>query len=77
MSRQNIALPQVRRFLETKRTDLWWLQPVFTLLGLLTFVVYSTWAAFQGENYFLGGFTSQAQGLQGRCFSNRQSVWSR
>ena len=55
MSRQNIALPQVRRFLETKRTDLWWLQPVFTLLGLLTFVVYSTWAAFQGENYFLGG----------------------
>lgn len=34
---------------------MWWLQPVFTLLGLLTFVVYSTWAAFQGENYFLGG----------------------
>ncbi len=55
MSRPNIALPQARGFLETKRTDTWWLQPVATLLGLLAFIVYSTWAAFQGAHYFLGG----------------------
>ena len=36
---------------ETMRRDLWWLQPVLTFLGLGAFVVYSTWAAFQGEHY--------------------------
>jgi hypothetical protein len=41
--------------LETTRKDNWWIQPVVTLAGLLTFVIYSTWAAFQGKNYFLGG----------------------
>jgi hypothetical protein len=41
--------------LETKRKDNWWIQPVVTLAGFLTFVIYSTWAAFQGKNYFLGG----------------------
>ena len=55
MSGTNLSLPQVRGFLETTRKDNWWIQPVVTLAGLLTFVIYSTWAAFQGKNYFLGG----------------------
>ncbi|HIB00727.1 MAG TPA: succinate dehydrogenase, partial [Phycisphaerales bacterium] len=34
---------------------MWWLQPIIVFIGLSTFVVYSTWAAFQGENYFFDG----------------------
>lgn len=38
------------------RKDGWWIAPLLTFLVLGTFVVYSTWAAFQGEHYrFLGG----------------------
>ncbi|MSU24939.1 MAG: succinate dehydrogenase, partial [Opitutus sp.] len=39
-----------RRFGETSRTDAWWLQPLATFAGLSAFVVYSTWAAFQGTH---------------------------
>jgi len=38
-------------FLETSRRDSWWIGPFFTAIGLLAFVVYSTWAAFQNEYY--------------------------
>ena len=38
-------------FLETSRRDFWWIGPFFTAIGLLSFVVYSTWAAFQNEHY--------------------------
>lgn len=55
VSRSPISLPQVRGFLQTNRRDLWWLQPTATLLGLLAFIVYSTWGALQGTHYFLGG----------------------
>ena len=36
------------RFGRTMRRDLWWLQPLLTSAGLGAFVVYATWAAFQG-----------------------------
>jgi len=36
----------------TLRKDSWWAGPTATFLGLLFFVVYSTWAAFQGEHYY-------------------------
>lgn len=36
------------------RRDTWWVQPLVTFLGLTTFLVYSTWAAFQGAYYWLG-----------------------
>jgi hypothetical protein len=42
------AIP--RRFGETARTDVWWLQPLAVFLGFSAFIVYSTWAAFQGTN---------------------------
>jgi hypothetical protein len=47
-----------RPFGATMRRDAWWAQPlvVFLLLGL--FVVYSTWAAFQGKHYFSGPYLS-------------------
>jgi len=40
----------------TLRTDRWWIQPVVTASILTAFVIYSTWAAFQGKNYFVGDF---------------------
>ena len=41
------------RFGRTMRRDLWWLQPLLTAAGLGAFVVYATWAAFQGAHYHL------------------------
>ena len=47
-----------RGFGATLRKDAWWLQPVATAAGLSAFVVYSTWAAFQGKNYEWGPYLS-------------------
>ncbi|MGQ0814426.1 MAG: succinate dehydrogenase [Gemmatimonadota bacterium] len=54
---QLTGLP-ARHFLETRRRDAWWAAPitVFTVLG--AFVVYSTWAAFQGAYYEFGPYLS-------------------
>jgi hypothetical protein len=48
----------VRRFGETTRRDAWWIQPAVVFLGLSTFLVYSTWAAFQGNHYTYGPYLS-------------------
>jgi hypothetical protein len=45
-------------FGKTARTDAWWVGPLLTVLGLGGFVVYSTWAAFQGEHYWAGSYLS-------------------
>src|SRR5579862_4646189 len=42
----------------TQRKDAWWLQPVATATGLGAFVIYSTWAALQGDNYQWGPYLS-------------------
>lgn len=47
-----------RRFGETHRRDRWWVQPVAVFLGLSAFIVYSTWAAFQGAHYTFGPYLS-------------------
>jgi hypothetical protein len=56
------SLPKPPGFLETSRTDRWWLQPLLVLGGLGLFIIYSTWAAFQGAHYYLrdGGGTYEA-----------------
>jgi hypothetical protein len=46
------------RFGQTSRRDLWWLQPLAVFLGLSTFIVYSTWAALQGDHYRFGPYLS-------------------
>jgi hypothetical protein len=48
-------LPAPRGFGQTARNDNWWVAPLLTFLGLSTFVVYSTWAAFQGKYYWVEG----------------------
>lgn len=42
----------------TMRTDRWWLGSVLTCVGLLGFILYSTWAAFQGAHYWHGSYLS-------------------
>ena len=46
------------RFGQTARRDAWWLQPLAVFIGLGTFVVYTTWAALQGDNYIFGPYFS-------------------
>jgi hypothetical protein len=52
------TLPPQRKFGQTTRSDAWWVQPLFVFLGLGTFIVYSTWAAFQGDHYRFGNYLS-------------------
>ena len=47
-----------RRFGATTRRDRWWVQPVVVFVLLAAFVVYSTWAAFQGDHYRFGPYLS-------------------
>lgn len=47
-----------RGFGETARTDVWWATPLAVFLGLSAFIVYSTWAAFQGNHYTYGPYLS-------------------
>jgi hypothetical protein len=57
----SIQLPQLmpqRSFGQTSRKWNWWIVPVATFVGLGTFVVYSTWAALQGNHYRFGPYIS-------------------
>ena len=47
-----------RRFAETLRKDLWWLQSLLTFIGLGSFVFYATWAAMQGNHFEWGPYLS-------------------
>lgn len=46
------ALPVKRSFGETLRKDAWWIQPAVVFLVFSAFIVYATWAAFQGQFYW-------------------------
>jgi hypothetical protein len=55
----SIDVPLERgKFGQTARKDFWWVQPLLTFLGLAGFLVYSTWAAFQGDHYTFGPYLS-------------------
>ena len=52
-------LPVIRRrFGESMRRDRWWVQPTIVFVILTSFIVYSTWAAFQGDHYTYGPYLS-------------------
>ena len=59
MTRAPLSLPQARSFAQTSRRDSWWLFPAITLIYFLSFIVYSTWAAWQGNHYFYDGGGAQ------------------
>lgn len=71
-----IALPvRQRAFGETTRRDRWWLPPLLVLLGLSAFVVYSTWAAFQGNNYWVPGTNYLSPFYSPELFGNSPHAW--
>jgi hypothetical protein len=54
-----VSVPLTRRgFGQSTRRDAWWVTPaaVFTILS--AFIVYATWAAFQGQYYHWGPYLS-------------------
>src|SRR5258706_2315571 len=53
-----VVTAQPRRVHLTMRKDSWWLPPAATFLGLSAFIVYATWAAFQGNHYSYGNYIS-------------------
>ena len=54
-----VDVPLVRsQFGQTSRADHWWVQPLAVFLGFSTFIVYATWAAFQGQYYRFGPYLS-------------------
>ena len=42
----------------TERRDTWWVAPVIQGAALATLITYANWAAFQGNNYQVGGYLS-------------------
>lgn len=54
----SLQLFKPRAFGETSRRDVWWIQPLAVFLGFSAFIVYSTWAAFQGAHYTFGPYLS-------------------
>src|SRR5262245_35889264 len=55
------AVPgQLRRagFGATERHDAWWVAPLFQGLALASLITYANWAAYQGNNYQVGGYLS-------------------
>lgn len=57
MARLEAQLPRAA-FLETRRRDRWWVQPLVVFTILTSFVVYATWAAFQNAHYHFGNYLS-------------------
>jgi hypothetical protein len=55
-----IGVPALQQpsFGQTSRSDAWWVQPIVVFVGLGAFVVYATWAAFQGDHYSYGPYLS-------------------
>ena len=45
-------------FGRTARKDNWWIEPLLVFLGFSAFIVYSTWAAMQGDHYTYGPYLS-------------------
>src|SRR5262245_40392733 len=55
MAQVQLPVLRERPFGHTSRRDAWWVQPLAVFLGLSAFIVYATWAAFQGTHYYYEG----------------------
>jgi hypothetical protein len=55
---QSETLLEPGRFGRTARRDSWWVQPLAIFLGLSAYLIYATWAAFQGRHYHFGPYLS-------------------
>ena len=57
----------------TTRKDAWWVQPLVVFLALSAFVVYATWAAFQGNHYRFGPYLSPFYSPE--LFGDPKTAW--
>ena len=57
MATVDVPLERIR-FGKTQRRDLWWAMPLTTFIVFSSFIVYVTWALFQGEHYHYGNYLS-------------------
>ena len=70
-----------RGFGQTTRRDAWWAVPAVVFAILSAFVVYATWAAFQGQHYTYGPYLSPFYSPEvfgdspHAWFGPRPSVW--
>jgi len=60
-------------FGQTQRSDNWWIQPLAVFLGLSAFIVYATWAAFQGQHFRFGPYLSPFYSPE--LFGNPNQGW--
>jgi hypothetical protein len=51
MAQATTTRPHEDHFGATERRDAWWLGPLLTVIGLSAFLIYGTWAAWQGNGY--------------------------
>jgi len=58
MSETSSNLHPARPLFGTERKDAWWMAPMAVAVGLLLFIVYSTWAALEGAHYQWGPYLS-------------------
>ena len=70
-------IPGDKGLFPTARTDLWWIQPLAVFMGLGTAVVYMTWAAFQGTNYYydMGGASYLSPLYSPELFGETEHAW--
>src|SRR5665213_3203767 len=57
MATVDVPIERVR-FGRTARRDGWWVMPLTTFVVFSSFIVYVTWALFQGDNYWDGNYLS-------------------
>src|SRR5438105_11969729 len=43
---------------QTNRKDAWWVPTLLVFITLSSFIIYATWAAFQGQHYWFGPYLS-------------------
>src|ERR1700745_3181124 len=72
MSRIDVPLSR-SGFGQTQRADRWWIQPLVVFLGLSAFIVYATWAAFQGQHFRFGPYLSPFYSPE--LFGNPNEGW--
>lgn len=71
-----IDVPLVQgRFGATSRPDTWWVQPLAVFLGFAAFIVYSTWAAFQGAYYWSPNFPYLSPMYSPELFGPSPHAW--
>ncbi len=55
---QSTLTSEKNQIVKTSRIDKWWIKPLLVFIGLSAFILYSTWAAFQGVHYYFGSYLS-------------------